>query len=129
MYSTVQQCLNKVWIPARTTQSGIRSLSTEPICVTWSASIDRDAVLMKGTKRPSVSQPDNIWQLMSRRCTTYGLSDGKVPTSIVDIVIIFDKIARADVPFVSQTIARLVRGGCVKRALGGVLSRAQRITG
>jgi hypothetical protein len=80
-------------------------------------------------KRPSVSRSDNIRRLISRRCTTYGLSDGKVTTRVVDIVIIFDKIARADVPFVSQTVACLARGGCVKRALGGVLSRAQRIAG
>lgn len=58
--------------------------------------------------------------------TTYGLSDSKVGTSIADIVIIFDKIGRADVRLVSQTFACLLGGGCVKRALGGVLSRAQR---
>lgn len=57
------------------------------------------------------------------------MSDGKVATRIVDVVVILDKVARADVPFVSQTIARLARGGCVNRALGGVLSRAHRITG
>ena len=62
-------------------------------------------------------------------CTTYGLSDGKVTTSTVDIVIIIDEIARADVPFVSQTIAFLVRGGCVERALGGILFRAHWIAG
>ena len=60
---------------------------------------------------------------------TYGLSDGKVGTTAVDIVVILDKVARADVIFVSQTMARLVRGGCVERALGRVLSRAHRITG
>lgn len=91
--------LNNIWIPART--SGIHSLLTEPICVTWRASIDRHAV---------------------------GLSDIKVSTGIIDIVIILYEIARADVPFASQTTACLVRGGGVERAFGGVLSRAHWIT-
>jgi len=99
----VQQCLNKAWIPARTTQIGIiRSSLTEPTCVTRNASIDRDAV---------------------------GLSDGKVATSTVDVVIIIDEVGRAEVIRAGQTVACLVRGGFVKRALGGILSRAQSIIG
>jgi hypothetical protein len=44
----VQRCSNKVWFPARTAQSGIRSFITETIIfVISSASIGRDAVLMK----------------------------------------------------------------------------------
>jgi hypothetical protein len=86
---------------------------------------------MKRTKKSigqSVSLTTNGGYI-SRRCTsTYGLSDGKIATSIVDIVIILDKVACADVPRGSQTAACLVRGGCVKRALGSVLSRAQRVT-
>jgi hypothetical protein len=62
-------------------------------------------------------------------CTTYGLPGGKVATIIVDIVIVLDKIARADVPFVGQIITRLARGGGVECAVGGKLSRAQGITG
>jgi hypothetical protein len=59
---------------------------------------------------------------------THGLFDDKVVTSIVDIVIVTDKIARGDAPFVSQTIARLARGGVSERARGLVLSRAQKTT-
>jgi hypothetical protein len=59
---------------------------------------------------------------------TYGLSDDKVITTIVDVVIIIDKIGRGDVPFGSQTIACLARGGRDERANGIVLSRAQMTT-
>jgi hypothetical protein len=59
---------------------------------------------------------------------TYGLSDNKVATSIVDIVIIFDKIARRDVPYISQSIACLVCGGGIERACGGPLFQAQSTT-
>jgi len=113
----------KFGFPARMTQSGIRSLLTEPAFDTWIAPIYRDAVLMNKNKRHwSVS-------LTTYKCTTYGLSDDKVATSIIDVVIIIDEIARADVPFVSQTIARLAGGGFVERALGGILSRAHRSIG
>lgn len=60
--------------------------------------------------------------------TTYGLSDGKVATIIVDIGIIIDEVSHADVRLVGQTIACPVRGGCVERTLGGELSRAHSIT-
>jgi hypothetical protein len=59
---------------------------------------------------------------------TYGLSGDKVATITVDIVIIIDKIARGDVPFASQTIAILGRGGRIERARGFVLSRTEMIT-
>jgi hypothetical protein len=59
---------------------------------------------------------------------TYGLSDDEVITTIVDVVIIIDKIGRGDVPFGSQTIACLARGGRDERANGIVLSRAQMTT-
>lgn len=60
---------------------------------------------------------------------TYLLSDGKVATIIVDIVIIFDKLARGEIPLSSQTIARRTRGSGVEHAQGLVLSRAQFFTG
>jgi hypothetical protein len=93
---------------------------TGRVFVTWIAPLDRDAVLLKKAQDigQSAQQPTAL-------IYTYGLSDNKVATSIVDIVIIIDKIALRDVPFFSQTIARLARGGGVERAHGGPLFQAQ----
>lgn len=71
------------------TQSGIRlRLSTEPFFVTSSATIDRDAVLMKRAKRHWSVSLTTYGGPFRADATTYGLSDGKIATSIVDVVII-----------------------------------------
>ena len=111
-------------------QSDIRSrFSTEPFFVTSSATIDRDAVLMKRAERHWSVSLTTYGGSFRSDATTYGLSDGKITTSIVDVIIILDKGIRGDVRFGSQTGACLVRGGRVKRARGGVLFHAHTSTG
>jgi hypothetical protein len=109
-------------------QSGIRSLLTDRVCVTWIAPIGRDAVLMKKPKRHGSVSP-TAYGVSFALMHTYGLSHDKVATSTVDIVIILDKFVRGDVPFGSQTSARLGRGGGTMCARGFVLSRAHKTTG
>ena len=64
-----------------------------------------------------VSRPDTI-RVSFALVHTYLLSDGKVATILVDIVIKVDEIARGDVPLRSQTAARRTRGSGVERARG-----------
>jgi hypothetical protein len=59
---------------------------------------------------------------------TYVLSDDKVVTIRVDVVIILDKLGHGDVPFLSQTIARRARDVHGDPAIGSELSRAQMAT-
>jgi hypothetical protein len=58
----------------------------------------------------------------------YGMSDGEVGASTVDVVVIVDEIGHGDLPFGRQIIARLTRRGGIERAVRGELPRAQRIT-
>jgi len=95
--------------------------------------------------RPGLCSPDNthprrrstdqknkhdgsVIRRQCKRMQAYGMSDGEVGASTVDVVVIVDEIGHGDLPFGRQIIARLTRRGGIERAVRSVLPRAQRIT-